>query len=277
MAHGATSNQGSPTGAGPRATSTQQADSLIEFRDIHKAFGSKQILRGVSMAIGHKEVFFIIGTSGVGKSVTIKHLIGLLRVDSGEIHFDGRRIDDLNEKNFYPVRKRIGMVFQHATLFDSMTLRENVALPLRKHMQLGHKEALAEASVLLERVHMQHSIDAYPATLSDGMRKRAAIARTLAMKPDVVLFDEPTTGLDPVSARRIDRLIREMSDDLGVTSIVVSHDLDSIFSIADRIAFLYQGQVYKCGDRADFENTDDAIVRQFIGGHSQGPMETPGF
>ena len=250
---------------------------MIEFRDIHKAFAGKQILRGVSMSIGEKEVFFIIGTSGVGKSVTIKHLIGLLRVDSGEIHFSGERIDDLSEKDFYPIRKRIGMVFQHATLFDSMTLRENVALPLRKHMRMSHKQAQDEAGALLERVHMQDYMEALPATLSDGMRKRAAIARTLAMKPEVVLFDEPTTGLDPVSARRIDRLIRELSDDLSVTSIVVSHDLESIFSIADRIAFLYQGKVYKCGSRDEFEKADDAIVRQFISGQSHGPMETPGF
>lgn len=250
---------------------------MIEFRDIHKAFGSKEILRGVTMEIGAKEVFFIIGTSGVGKSVTIKHLIGLLRVDSGEIHFAGERIDTLSEKDFYPIRKRIGMVFQHATLFDSMTLRENVALPLRKHMGLGHGEAREQADALLERVHMQDYVEALPAALSDGMRKRAAIARTMAMKPEVVLFDEPTTGLDPVNARRIDRLIREMSDELGVTSIVVSHDLDSIFSIADRIAFLYQGKVYKCGSREEFEHAEDAIVRQFISGESHGPMETPGF
>lgn len=250
---------------------------MIEFRDIHKSFGSKKILRGLSMKVGAKEVFFIIGTSGVGKSVTIKHLIGLLRVDQGEIHFDGQRIDDLSENKFYPIRKRIGMVFQHATLFDSMSLRENVALPLRKHMKLGKKAALSAADELLERVHMADFAGSLPAALSDGMRKRAAIARTLAMKPEVVLFDEPTTGLDPVSARRVDRLIRELSDDLGVTSIVVSHDLESIFSIADRIAFIYQGKVFQCGSRQEFRDSDDAIVQQFIGGKSQGPMETPGF
>ncbi len=250
---------------------------LIEFRGIHKAFGSKQILKGLSMDVGHREVFFIIGTSGVGKSVTIKHLIGLLRVDEGEIHFDGQRIDSLSESDFYPVRKRIGMVFQHATLFDSMSLRENVALPLRKHQGLRQLAALARADELLERVHMQDFLHSAPASLSDGMRKRAAIARTLAMEPEVVLFDEPTTGLDPVNARRIDRLIRELSDDLGVTSIVVSHDLAAIFGIADRITFIYQGKAYKSGTRREFEESRDPIVRQFISGESQGPMETPGF
>lgn len=260
-----------------RLSEQSNSDKVIEFRGIHKAFGSKKILRGVNMEIGRGETFFIIGTSGVGKSVTIKHLIGLLRVDSGEIHFDGSRIDNLSEKDFYPVRKRIGMVFQHATLFDSMSLQENVALPFRKHRNMRKREALEAASAMLEKVHMQDYISAFPATLSDGMRKRAAIARTLAMEPEVVLFDEPTTGLDPVSARRVDKLIASLSRDMGVTSIVVSHDLDSIFGIADSIAFLYQGQVYKSGARAEFESPEDPILKQFISGESQGPMETPGF
>lgn len=250
---------------------------MIEFRSIHKAFGDKQVLRGVDLVVREGEVMFIIGTSGVGKSVTIKHLIGLLRVDAGEIWFDGERIDQLSEKQFYPIRKRIGMVFQSSTLFDSMTLQENVALPLRKHKGMRHVAAMKAALERLDQVHMTEFATRYPAELSDGMRKRAAIARTLTLEPDVVLFDEPTTGLDPVSARRIDRLIRELSDTLGVTSIVVSHDLESIFSIADRIAFIYQGVVHLCGTREDFESSDDFVVQQFITGRSSGPMETPGF
>jgi phospholipid/cholesterol/gamma-HCH transport system ATP-binding protein len=169
------------------------------------------------------------------------------------------------------------MVFQNATLFDSMTILENVALPLRKHKRLGQRAAEREARARLEQVHMEAYADRLPASLGDGMRKRAAIARTLTLDPEAVLFDEPTTGLDPVSARRIDKLIRELSDTLGVTSIVVSHDLVSIFSIADRIAFLYQGVVHKCGTPSDFETSDDPIVRQFVSGRSSGPMETPGF
>ncbi len=191
--------------------------------------------------------------------------------------FEGQRIDALSERDFYPLRKRIGMVFQSATLFDSMTLRENVALPLRKHKGMRHRDALEEAAVRLEQVHMHDFMDRYPAELSDGMRKRAAIARTLTLDPEVVLFDEPTTGLDPVSARRIDALIRELSDTTGVTSVVVSHDLESIFSIADRIAFVYQGRVHLCGARDDFRHSPDPVVQQFITGLSSGPMETPGF
>jgi len=250
---------------------------IIEFRDIHKAFGPKQVLRGVSLGIEPGEVMFIIGTSGVGKSVTIKHLIGLLRIDTGEIWFDGERIDKLSERQFYPVRERIGMVFQHSTLFDSMTLRENVALPLRKHKGMRQNRALREADKRLEQVHMGEFADRYPAALSDGMRKRAAIARTLTLEPEVVLFDEPTTGLDPVSARRIDRLIRELADTVGCTCIVVSHDLTSIFTISDRIAFIYQGRVHLCGDQDAFRHSSDPVVQQFISGQSSGPMETPGF
>lgn len=250
---------------------------MIEFRHLRKSFGAQEVLRELDLRVEKGEILFIIGTSGVGKSVTIKHVVGLLRPDGGEVTFDGRALQDLPERDFYPIRMRCGMVFQSSTLFDSMTLCENVALPLRKHRRLSDDEAEREARRRLEIVHMAEFCDRYPAELGDGMRKRAAIARTLTLEPEAVLFDEPTTGLDPVSARRIDRLIRELSDALGVTSIVVSHDLVSIFTIADRIAFIYQGVVHKCGTRQEFQDSDDPVVRQFISGASSGPMETPGF
>ncbi len=249
----------------------------IEFRDIWKAFGDKVVLRGMTLEIAAGQVMFIIGTSGVGKSVTIKLPIGLLRADRGEIHWGDTRLDSLGEAELHPVRKRIGMVFQNATLFDSLTLAENVALPLRKHKGMRMRDALVEAEGRLDQVGMGEHAQQYPAQLSIGMRKRAAIARTLSLDPEVVLFDEPTTGLDPVSARRIDRLIRELSDRAGVTSIVVSHDLTSIFSIADRIAFIYQGRVHLCGAPTEFRSSPDPVVQQFITGRSQGEMETPGF
>jgi phospholipid/cholesterol/gamma-HCH transport system ATP-binding protein len=251
--------------------------AYIEWRDVHKAFGGKPVLRGMNLAVNKGEVLFIIGTSGVGKSVTIKHLVGLLRVDRGEIWFDGKRIDQLGERQLAAIRRRIGMVFQSSTLFDSMTLAENVALPLRKHQGMRHGAAIEEACRRLAQVYMDEHAERYPAELSDGMRKRAAIARTLALGPDVVLFDEPTTGLDPVSARRIDRLIRELAKNLGVTAIVVSHDPPSIFGTADRVAFLYQGVVHVVATPAELQASPDPIVQQFIGGKSSGPMETPGF
>ena len=251
--------------------------AFIEYREVYKAFGGVSVLRGMNLAIARGEVLFIIGTSGVGKSVTIKHLIGLLRIDSGEIWFDGQRIDQLPERAMAPLRKRIGMVFQSSTLFDAMTLAENVALPLRVHQRLAMPAALDEARRRLAQVHMTEHAERYPAELSDGMRKRAAIARTLALGPEVVLFDEPTTGLDPVSARRIDKLIRELAGSLGVTAVVVSHDPPSIFGIADRIAFLYQGVVHAIASPDELRASPDPIVQQFITGQSSGPMETPGF
>jgi phospholipid/cholesterol/gamma-HCH transport system ATP-binding protein len=260
---------------------------FIEFKNVTKSFSGKSVLRGMSLAIKKGEVMFIIGTSGVGKSVTIKHLIGLLRIDGGEIWFDGKRVDQIPEGQLAPLRKRIGMVFQSSTLFDSMTLAENVALPLRKHARMRQSDALTEARKRLAQVYMDAYADRYPAELSDGMRKRAAIARTLAAGPsdgkggqsvpEVVLFDEPTTGLDPVSARRVDRLIRELADTLGVTCVVVSHDLPSIFGIADRVAFVYKGTVHVVATPSELRSSEDPVVQQFITGKSSGPMETPGF
>ncbi|KYF58459.1 ABC transporter ATP-binding protein [Sorangium sp. So ce341] len=246
---------------------------MISFRNVRKSFGPKEVLKDVSFDVEDGEVFFIIGQSGVGKSVLIKHLVGLLYPDGGEIWLDGEEVSRFDEARMYPVRMKCAMVFQHSTLFDSMTCAENVALPLRKHKGLKPKEALAEARRRLEQVHMREFADRFPPELGDGMRKRVAIARALTLDPRYVLFDEPTTSLDPVSARRVDKLIRELSDTLGVTSIVVSHDLVSIFTIADRIVMLYQGLVRLLGDRAVFQGSEDPIVRQFITGSAEGPIE----
>lgn len=258
---------------------TAPADTapIVEFRGVHKSFAGHSVLRGLDLAVRAGEVFYIIGTSGVGKSVALRHLIGLVRPDQGEVWALGMRIDTLSEAELYPVRRRVGMVFQNSTLFDSMTLRENVALPLRKHKGMREEEALAEAGRRLEEVHMHEFADRYPAELSDGMRKRAAIARTLTLEPEVVLFDEPTTGLDPISARRIDRMMRELADSHNVTAVVVSHDLVSMFAVASRIAFLYDGAIHALGTPDEIRTSQDPIVTQFIRGQSTGPMKTPGF
>jgi phospholipid/cholesterol/gamma-HCH transport system ATP-binding protein len=246
---------------------------VISFRGIKKSFGPKQVLKGVGFDVQDGEVFFIIGGSGVGKSVLIKHLVGLLYPDEGEIFLDGQEISKFSEEQMYPVREKCAMVFQHSTLFDSMTCVENVALPLRKHKKLSMKEAISEARKRLAQVHMQEFADRFPPELGDGMRKRVAIARALTLDPKYVLFDEPTTSLDPVSARRVDKLIRELSDTVGVTSIVVSHDLVSIFAIADRIVMLYQGYVRLLGTRDEFKAASDEVVQQFIHGRAEGPFE----
>lgn len=245
----------------------------IRFENIHKSFGPKVVLKGVDVTVDDGECFFVIGASGVGKSVLIKHLIGLLRPDEGNIYLGQQEVSRLDEKALYPVRMKCAMVFQSSTLFDSMSCAENVALPLRKHRGMTMKEAMADARKRLEQVHMEDFADAYPAQLGDGMRKRVAIARALTLDPEYVLFDEPTTSLDPISARRTDQLIRRLCDEFGVTSIVVSHDLVSIFSIADRIAMLYKGTVRLLGTPEDFRQTDDPVVRQFIDGRAEGPME----
>jgi phospholipid/cholesterol/gamma-HCH transport system ATP-binding protein len=250
---------------------------FVEWKAVTKAFGGVAVLRGLDLAVARGEVMFLIGTSGVGKSVAIKHLVGLLRIDGGELWFDGARIDQLAERELAPLRRRIGMVFQSQALFDAMTLAENVALPLRKHQRMAWPVALAEATQRLAQVGMAEHAERYPAELSDGLRKRAAIARTLALGPEVVLLDEPTTGLDPISARQIDRLIRELAGTLGVTAIVVSHDLPSIFGTADRVALLYQGVIHAVATPAELRGSPDPIVQQFIRGRSSGPMETPGF
>ncbi len=246
---------------------------MIAFKNIFKSFGSKAVLSDVSFDVHDGEVLFIIGASGVGKSVLIKHLVGLLAPDKGQIWLDGEEISTKDELAMYPVRKKCAMVFQHSTLFDSMTCVENVSLPLRKHMGLSMREALAEARKRLEVVHMREFADRYPTELGDGMRKRVAIARALTLDPRYVLFDEPTTCLDPVSARRVDQLIVELSANLGVTSIVVSHDLASILSIAHRVVMLYKGAVRHIGTPAELQASADGVVRQFIGGHAVGPMD----
>ncbi|MGZ3453564.1 MAG: ABC transporter ATP-binding protein [Polyangiales bacterium] len=245
---------------------------MIQFRHLRKAFGPKVVLQDVSFDVNDGEVFFIIGASGAGKSVCIKHLVGLMQPDSGEVLLDGEDIAHFTEEQFYRIRMKVAMVFQHSTLFDSMTCAENVALPLRKHKGMKDREALQEANKRLDQVKMREFGDRYPAELGDGMRKRVAIARALTMDPRYVLFDEPTTSLDPVSARRVDRLIRELSDKLGVTSIVVSHDLVSIFTVADRIAMVYQGGLRKVGTPEEFKHANDEVIQQFITGTAEGPM-----
>jgi phospholipid/cholesterol/gamma-HCH transport system ATP-binding protein len=246
---------------------------VIRFEHIVKSFGPKTVLDDVSVTIETSEVFFVIGQSGVGKSVLIKHLIGLLRPDSGEIWVDDVEVSQLTERQLAPIRKKCGMVFQHSTLFDAMNCLDNVALPLQKYRKMSLSAARKEAWAYLDQVHMQEFAHHFPSALGDGLRKQVAIARTLTMEPEYVLFDEPTTGLDPISARRVDFLIRELADRTSVTCIVVSHDLKSIFSIADRILMLYRGHTQLLGTQDDFLSSPDPIVQQFISGSPEGPIE----
>lgn len=247
---------------------------MIEFSGIKKRFGSKVILDGVDLTVERGEILFVIGTSGVGKSVLIKHVVGLLEPDAGRIVVDGTEVTGLPEAAMAPIRKKCAMVFQHATLFDSMTCAQNVALPLRKHFKMSRADAELRALELLGRVEMQRFAETSPSALGDGLKKRVAVARALALAPEYILFDEPTTSLDPVSARRVDALIVDLARKQGVTCLVVSHDLRSIFTIADRIAMLYKGVIRLLGSPEDFRKSSDPIVQQFISGTPNGPLET---
>lgn len=246
---------------------------MIEFINIHKAFGTKKVLQGVSIRVEAGKVLTIIGMSGAGKSVLVKHLVGLIRPDEGRVILDGEDITDLSESAFFRIRRKCAMVFQHATLFDSMTLLDNVALPYRKHHAMTKRQAQVAAEAMLDLVQMKASKDRYPADVGDGMRKRVAIARALTMDPEFVIFDEPTTGLDPMAAANVDDLIRRLRNETGVTSIVVSHDLRTIFTVADRIAMIYHGKILLDGTPTSFRESTDPIVSQFINGRSTGPIQ----
>lgn len=246
---------------------------MIEFIDIHKRFGDKVVLRGVSITVEAGRVLYVIGTSGAGKSVLVKQLIGLLRPDSGRIVLDGVDITHLTEAGFFAVRRKCAMVFQHSTLFDSMTVLDNVALPYRKHTKMKRAEAEGRAREKLALVGMEGAATRLPSEIGVGLQKRVAIARALTLDPQFVIFDEPTTGLDPLAAKHVDDLIRALRSDTGVTAIVVSHDVRSIFTVADRIAMIYQGGIRLDGTPDDFRRSDDPVVRQFITGSPRGPME----
>ena len=238
--------------------------SVIRFNEVTKAFGDHQVLSGITFEVEAGDVHFLMGGSGAGKSVIIKHIVGLLRPDSGGIWLDGQDICGLTEPEFAPIRRRAQMIFQHATLFDSMTVLENVAMPIQKRFRVRGSEARERAVVALRRVHAEALLDRHPPDLGAGVRKRVAIARAIALEPEILLYDEPTTGLDPVAARRTDRLIAEMASELGITSVVVSHDLESMAGIADQVAFVGEGRIIYHGSPAGLPESGAEGVVEFM-------------
>jgi phospholipid/cholesterol/gamma-HCH transport system ATP-binding protein len=238
---------------------------MIEFKNVSKAFGPKRVLDGMSFQVGPGEIVFLLGRSGVGKSVTLKHLVGLIRPDSGEIYVDGKAITGLSEDAFFDVRKKCGMVFQFPALIDSLTVYENVAFGLRAHALCPAAE---ERDVVRQKLALVGLADAvlekYPSELSYGMQKRASIARTLAVQPSYLLFDEPTTGLDPVSTKRIHSLIESLSRKLQVASLVISHDMEGALSIADRILLIDKGKVVDSGTPAHMRQSKHPLTSQFL-------------
>ena len=241
---------------------------MIRLVDVQKAFGPKQVLNGFTLDVLEGETMVIIGYSGTGKSVAIKHIVGLLEPDSGEVLVDGLEVPRLPRRELYKLRARIGYVFQFAALFDSLTIGENVAMGLRKQGELDEREISDRVDQALDLVDLPGVQSKFPAELSGGMRKRVGIARSIALRPKYMLYDEPTTGLDPVTSAVIDDLMVRMRDKLGVTSIVITHDMRSAYTVGTRIAMLYQGRVRQVGTVAEIQRTDDPVVRQFIEGRA---------
>jgi phospholipid/cholesterol/gamma-HCH transport system ATP-binding protein len=239
---------------------------MIRLVDVHKAFGTKRVLNGFTLDIVEGETMVIIGYSGTGKSVAIKHIVGLLEPDSGSVIVDEHNVPTLKRSELYRLRARIGYVFQFAALFDSLPIGENVAMGLRKQGELNDREIAVRVHEALDLVDLPDAADRYPAELSGGMRKRVGIARAIALRPKYILYDEPTTGLDPVTSAVIDQLMIRMQKQLGVTSIVITHDMRSAYSVGTRIAMLYEGQVRSVGTVDEIRHSRDPIVRQFIEG-----------
>lgn len=247
---------------------------MIKIRGLEKRLGAKQVLDGIDLDIPTGETMVILGRSGSGKSVLLKHIIGLMTPDAGTIEVDGRLVTGLRERELNEVRKRLGMLFQGAALFDSMTVGENVALPLRENTRTSEPDIAKRVAERLEWVGLQATEAMKPASLSGGMRKRVGLARAIAMDPAYILYDEPTTGLDPITSDVINRLIRALQQRIGVTSVVVTHDLPSAWHVGDHVALIDQGRVMFTGSVAEARATSDPRVRQFVEGSSEGPMQS---
>jgi phospholipid/cholesterol/gamma-HCH transport system ATP-binding protein len=251
-----------------------ESSPVIEIRDLVKSFNSSRVLDGVNLEVSKGETLVIIGRSGCGKSVLLKHIIGLLQPDSGTIAVEGRLLAELSQRELYDMRLRFGMLFQNAALFDSMNVAENVGLALTEHTRKSDRDIAEIVAHKLELVGMSGTESMMPADLSGGMRKRVSLARAIAFEPHFIFFDEPTTGLDPITADAINELIVELGGRLAVTSIAVTHDMKSAYKIADRIVMLHGGRVIKSGTPDDIEHSDDPIIHQFINGLAEGPLQS---
>jgi phospholipid/cholesterol/gamma-HCH transport system ATP-binding protein len=238
---------------------------MIQIRDLHKSFGSKPVLTGVNLDINKGETIVIIGRSGCGKSVLIKHIVGLLKPDSGEVRVEGQAVNEMREKELYSLRQKFGFLFQGAALFDSMTVEENVALPLVEGKDNHSPEEIRDlVDEKLSLVGLKGSNKLKPSELSGGMKKRVGLARALISNPDYILYDEPTTGLDPIMSDSIDLLIKDLSNKLNVTSIVVTHDMYSVKNVADRVAMMHEGKIYYQGSPDELMNSNDRVIIDFI-------------
>ena len=245
-------------------------EPFIRYVDIHKRFGPKQVLRGVDLDIGRGESIVILGGSGSGKSVLLRHTIGLHRPDQGQVWVDGVDVTDLGEDDLRETRKKVGMLFQAGALFDSMTVYGNISYPLHEHTDWDEERIRARVGEVLGLVELERVEDLMPADLSGGMRKRVALARSIAIEPRAILYDEPTTGLDPVTSNAINRLIRSLQRQIGATTVVVTHDIQSAFTVADRVAFLHEGRIHFEGPVDEARSSREPLLREFLQGGGYG-------
>ncbi|HKA54906.1 MAG TPA: ABC transporter ATP-binding protein [Candidatus Binatia bacterium] len=245
---------------------------MIRAVNLHKSFGPQRVLRGLNLEVPDGSIYVIIGRSGGGKSVLLKHFIGLLRPDQGEVWIDGEEISKLHGRALNRVRSRFGMLFQGGALFDSLTVYDNVAFPLREKTRLSEAVIREKVQERLTQVGLSGIDEKFPSELSGGMRKRVALARALILEPEVLLFDEPTTGLDPIRVNAIHQLIRDLHRLLHITTVVVSHEIPEIFSIATHVAMLHEGVIVATGSPAEIQASSDPLVHQFITGQLEGPI-----
>jgi phospholipid/cholesterol/gamma-HCH transport system ATP-binding protein len=262
---------------GSAKTAARSAAPLIELKNVSKSFGWLTVLKGVSLSINAGDSIVIIGGSGTGKSVLLKHIVGLLKPDHGEVWFDGKRVDELDDRTLMEVRQRIGFLFQMGALFDSLNVRDNIAFPLREHTRKSDDEVVKIVADKLRMVGLTGIEAKMPAELSGGMKKRVALARAIALDPEVILYDEPTTGLDPVRSDVINQLIIKLGRELKVTSITVTHDMQSAFKIGNRIVMLNEGKIVIDGTPEEIQASDNPVVKQFILGEaSEKELESLG-
>lgn len=246
---------------------------IIVMNDIHKGFGDFKVHKGINIRIPKEAITVILGPSGTGKSVLLKQMMGLLMPDKGEVFVDGVDITKIDKKALINVRKKFGMLFQNAALFDSMNVYDNVAFPLREHTKFNEKKIKEVVFEKLRLVGLKDVEKKLPSELSGGMRKRVGLARAIALEPDIILYDEPTTGLDPIMKDVVDNLIYDTQKQLGITSVVISHDIDSTYKIADFVAMIYDGKTIFNGTVEEFKNSDNPYVRQFTSGSMEGPIK----
>jgi phospholipid/cholesterol/gamma-HCH transport system ATP-binding protein len=265
----------------PTTSSTSPAPPVVRVRDLVKTFDGRTVLDGINLDVHAGETMVIMGGSGCGKSTLLRCIIGSLRPDGGRVELFGRDITAMSEDQLNDVRKQFGILFQSGALFNSMTLRQNIALPLEEHTTLPPQTIDIMVKIKLELVGLREHADKYPAQISGGMKKRAGLARALALDPKILFYDEPSAGLDPVTSAEIDQLIIQLATQLGVASVVVTHEMDSAFAIADRMAMLDKGRMLRVDERAYFEKLRDsdgeleeesALIRQFLRGDAEGPI-----